>query len=290
MTSIYKIPEEPDTSNLERQIRFYTRFAWGIVILGLIIGVLYFIIPNNSCFKDFGDYTGGVVASLWSLAGLFIIYVAFLGQKKEIKLQQYEIKLNRIEIKQSTHELKGQKQQMVQQNETIKKQQFEHGFFSLLNLLNEIGRINKRESFKAIARRYLQYSKDENGNGLKKVLKDDLDRRGYIFDHFFNNFFSVITFIDKNDLELLQRNYYINIVFSQLSNEEFFLLSVYYSLINNPSEKPNFSSEIKELIEKYCLLRNLLHTDYFDVIKKIDFYNRESYDIEYNSNFDIPTN
>ncbi|MCD4792947.1 MAG: hypothetical protein K8R54_06930 [Bacteroidales bacterium] len=287
MTSIYKIPEEPDTSQIESQIRFYTRFAWGIVFLGLIIGILFFIIPNNSCFKDFGDYTGGVVASLWSLAGLFIIYVAFLGQKKEIKLQQYEIKLNRAEIKLSTQELKGQKQQMVQQNETIKKQQFEHGFFSLLNMLSEIGKINNREKYPAIARKLFDDIKHRRAYTRESITSLEIyhsyeDNFFNSMNHFFSNFILIIRFVSEKKIDLKQKEYYINIAITHLSEEEFFVLAIYNFSNYNPKiiENDNKELQIKKLIENHYLFRQLIGTKYFKLLNNINFYERTAYSKE----------
>lgn len=84
--------------------------------------------------NDLGTFIGGFVASLWSLAGIFFIYIAFLGQKRQLILQQLEIKFNQIELKATRLELEGQKEQMMEQNATLKHQRFENTFFQLVNI------------------------------------------------------------------------------------------------------------------------------------------------------------
>ena len=61
--------------------------------------LILFLYTGPQELHVFGDYSGGIVASFWSLAGLFIIYVAFLGQKKEIIYQQHEIRQSNLLFK-----------------------------------------------------------------------------------------------------------------------------------------------------------------------------------------------
>jgi len=88
--------------------------------------------------NEFGDYLGGTVASCWALAGLFFIYVAFLGQKVEMIYQREELKLTRNELEATREELKGQREQMELQNENLRTQNFENTFFQLLKLFGQI--------------------------------------------------------------------------------------------------------------------------------------------------------
>lgn len=135
-----------ESKNLEKKISNYNWWAWFFVVIGGIIGIsatsIFFYI-KGFCFCDFelnllGDFLAGSMGAVWSLAGLFFIYVAFLGQKQQLLNQQLEIMYNQLEVKYTRLELNGQKQEMKTQNETLKLQKFEHTFFSLLNLLNTI--------------------------------------------------------------------------------------------------------------------------------------------------------
>ena len=122
-----------DANILEKRIPYYTRWAWIFVGIGLIvslIGLLVFIFTDLK-LNEFGDFLAGSVASLWALAGLFLIYVAFLGQKQQLIYQQFE-------LRDTKEELRGQKEQLKIQNRQMKKQIFESTFFQLLRLHNEI--------------------------------------------------------------------------------------------------------------------------------------------------------
>src|SRR3990170_3845288 len=122
---------QKDIRAVDSKIRFYKNFAWSLIGIGLLMGILGLaehLLGGDMNLNEIGDYTGGVVASTWSLAGLFIIYVAFLGQK----------------------------QQMIQQNFTMKQQRFENTFFQMVNLHHQIvngidiGETKGRDCFKLL--------------------------------------------------------------------------------------------------------------------------------------------
>lgn len=84
---------------LVTQIEKYTTWAWRFVWFGAFVAVIstIFYLCNNTetgfGLNLLGDFMSGTVASIWSLAGLFFIYVAFLGQKQQLLNQQLEIML-----------------------------------------------------------------------------------------------------------------------------------------------------------------------------------------------------
>ena len=113
---------DPIIKQLENKIKIYTNWAWAFVIIGFavaLIGLACFFVPSISgklSLNELGDYFAGTVASSWSLAGLFFIYVAFLGQKQQLINQQIEMQYSQAEIKATRFELAGQKEQLVEQN------------------------------------------------------------------------------------------------------------------------------------------------------------------------------
>ncbi|WP_439131563.1 hypothetical protein [Polaribacter sp.] len=123
-------------SKLDSKIKNYSNWAWFFVILGVIIIMIssYYFIKMTDVEKFelnlLGDFLSGSVASIWSLAGLFFIYVAFLGQKQQLLNQQLEIMYSQLEVKYTRLELAGQKAEMKLQNETLKIQKFEKHLFS----------------------------------------------------------------------------------------------------------------------------------------------------------------
>lgn len=81
---------EADIDRLNGRIRIFSNWAWRFVVLGFLIlflGIWAYIGKYKEL--DFGldligDFTAGTVSSVWSLAGLLFIYIAFLGQKQQL--------------------------------------------------------------------------------------------------------------------------------------------------------------------------------------------------------------
>ncbi|WP_294198124.1 putative phage abortive infection protein [uncultured Chryseobacterium sp.] len=157
---------ESELDNLSKKIIKFTFWAWGFVWVGFAVGVfsiIMFYYTNTE--KEFGlnllgDFLSGAVASIWSLAGLFFIYVAFLGQKQQLLNQQLEIMYSQLEVKYTRLELAGQKLEMKEQNETLKLQKFENTFFNLLSLHHQI--VDGIDEIEAM----------ETSKGVRNLLKE----------------------------------------------------------------------------------------------------------------------
>ncbi|MEM6264478.1 MAG: hypothetical protein AAGI38_18330, partial [Bacteroidota bacterium] len=110
-----------EISSLQKQSKFFTYIAWGLVILGTVLGFIYFFFTKEDPIKwnEIGDFIGGVTASFWSLAGLLFVFIAFLGQKQQLAQQRLEISFNQYELKATRFELEGQKGQMEEQNKNL---------------------------------------------------------------------------------------------------------------------------------------------------------------------------
>src|SRR5579871_422569 len=80
--------------------------------------------PNLQDLANYGSYLQGAVASLWALAGVFLILVAFLAQTRQLRQQDAE--------------LEAQQEQSRQQQESSTRQSFENLFFQLLNLQSKV--------------------------------------------------------------------------------------------------------------------------------------------------------
>lgn len=125
-----------------------------VVITSLILvgfGVLLYVYYKYSQGEDFesyskfGDGMGGVVGTLWSLAGIFLFYLALTEQRKDIKINQKalnsQIKSLDIQIEEyrlQRIELEETKRVLRDQSEAFKIQQFESTFFNMLRLLQDI--------------------------------------------------------------------------------------------------------------------------------------------------------
>ena len=135
---------EDKVNHLEKKILYFTKWAWVFVFLGIIIvffGITYYLNPYLSekvKLSELGDFYGGTVASLWTLAGLFFIYVAFLGQKQQLINQEIELLYNKVELKLSRAEIKEHTKELIEQNKTFRIQRFENTFFQLMKNYNSI--------------------------------------------------------------------------------------------------------------------------------------------------------
>lgn len=267
---------EIELNILDNKIEKFTSWAWHFVWVGLVISlfsIIYFVFKNTEAgfgLNLLGDFMAGTVASIWSLAGLFFIYVAFLGQKQQLLNQQVEIMYSQLEVKYTRLELHGQKNEMIQQNNTLRIQKFENTFFQMLNLFNSIVNSmdlrNKRVTsevistgrdcfeifYKRLRSCLAQLGDDtQDSASIEITLRafDDFynDNRADV-SHYFRTLYHIVKFIDRSEIE--NKKQYISIVRAQLSSYEQMLL-FYNCLHSNGKEK------FKPLIEKYRLFKNI---------------------------------
>ena len=104
----------------------YILIILSIIILGCYIYTIYiseYTILERLNNKDveitgqFGDFFGGVIGSLWTLAGVFLYFSALKVQQKQLKVQ---------------------KEEMKQSEKLLSQQQFESTFFGLLQTQKEL--------------------------------------------------------------------------------------------------------------------------------------------------------
>lgn len=261
-------------SGLESKIKQFSNWAWFFVWIGLAIFFLspvYFFIKNDEtgfALNMLGDFLGGSVASLWSLAGLFFIYVAFLGQKQQLLNQQLELLYSQLEVKYTRLELAGQKEELKKQNNTLQQQKFENTFFQLLGLFNNISNsidINKggiiytgRDSFKIFYENLKAACRSEKQRLRTpgKISFEELMLGYGIFyekntsdlSHYFRTLYHIFKFVNQSEINNKER--YTSLVRSQLSSYEQVL--IFYNCLHQ-----NGFKKFKPLIEKYHVFKNI---------------------------------
>jgi hypothetical protein len=258
-----------DLGELESRITWGKRFAWFLVVCGAIAAAwgLYIIYNDktDSLFLEklsfVGSFFQGAVGSLWALAGLMFIYVAFLGQKQQLLLQR--------------EEMEGQEKQFQSQQESIKRQNFESAFFQLLNLHNQNvvqlqGHINGREEkgracfvgwfnelFKPDFRSWLlrksggniQTINIESLNVASEYYLDFYANNRANFAHYFRTLYHIFKFVKNGDIPDSEKKRYASLTRAQLSANE--LAFLFYNGISPYGEK------FKPLIEEFGLLEHL---------------------------------
>lgn len=100
---------------------------------------------NTSKFSGFGDFIGGTIGSIWSLAGVILFYVALTEQREDIKINREALKAQVTALNQQIKEFELQRFELEEtrkvfeeQGETLKVQRFENTFFQLVQLHHEI--------------------------------------------------------------------------------------------------------------------------------------------------------
>ncbi|HLX94112.1 MAG TPA: putative phage abortive infection protein [Verrucomicrobiae bacterium] len=105
-----------------------------LAVVCLIVGFIDLSIGNQALsnkdsaqlvkLASFGSYLQGTTAAFWALAGVFLIFVAFLAQMMQLRLQRQD--------------LEDQQERLENQEKITSRQNFETSFFQLLNLQNQI--------------------------------------------------------------------------------------------------------------------------------------------------------
>jgi uncharacterized protein YoxC len=121
-----------------------------ISLLVIAIGIFVFIFYGSwqktntldeSKMGQLGDFIGGISGTLVALVGVVLYYVALREQRKEIKINQEALNLQITALNHQVDEFKAQKEELIstrkiyeQQTKTMRNQQFDSNFYSLLNV------------------------------------------------------------------------------------------------------------------------------------------------------------
>lgn len=229
----------------------FKSIIWVIVILLTISPIIVYCITLRKIdfaespgdFGVFGDYIGGTIGSIVGAISIYLVYITYTSQVKFAR----------------------------KQDEAMKRQQFETTYFSLLEQQQMIrsqlkGKIGD-DTFEGIL--YLQ--------GLKTQLVDALSELNYIQDeviednkvmlknrvnglymdfflpnvsnlgHYFRHLYHILKYVD--DSQLFDSKKYADLLQSQLSNDELYLLAI--NGISNYGRK-----RMLPLMDKYGLLEN----------------------------------
>lgn len=284
-----------------------------VAIIFMIIGVLIILISMSSTlinataiFKgnvslgDFGEFIGGFVGSLWSLAGILLFYSALVYQRNELE-EQKEI------LSSQTKAMIAQSKELKNQNLTMQKQKEEETFFHLLRFHIDLvgtltfenndfdldtGAIQKKlirgrntfgefyNVFKRFYSKYLEHLSDAgvDEENLKSVIETSYNsfftEYRYELGHYFRNIFNLLLFIDR--VKDKDKHFFLSILFSQISVNEMSLI-FFHGLTSE-------NKELKLFIEKYALLQDIYQDDLIKLNLELyddSAYKNEFYDFTY---------
>ncbi|MBP4137257.1 hypothetical protein [Flavobacterium geliluteum] len=246
---------ERQISKIDILITNYRTLAISIIVIGfLLIFVFYGILlggntNQNEIIDKLGSISGGVVSSSFSLAGLFLVYVAFLGQKQQILYQQIELIHNRYELELTRTEMSNQQLEMKKQNETLEIQKFENLFFQLLKNHNDIKKafyyimdLNLFAKFILAFSNHLPSSdgRDYEEETLHRSYRETLDSVSTFDYAFLYQINSLLKFVKLDGNQNINKEQYIQFVIQSLSLSErrcMFLICNYCTSINFEDKK-----------------------------------------------------
>ncbi|HEV7645138.1 MAG TPA: putative phage abortive infection protein [Pyrinomonadaceae bacterium] len=254
----------------------YQFWAVVLIISGLVISGIYVYLllntfniksePDIAKFGAFGDFIGGVIGSLWALAGVFLFFQALKDQRKdtEINIEQLQLQIKGLEESKLTAE---------EQNKLLQIQRFENTFFSLLKFFIETTDSLEIPNIKSaganaekivkgkkvlivIADKLNFYTKKDQSkhflvmhtNALTAYEKTHSEYEE-ILQPYFGVLHSLLTFIDNADLSISEKYTYSNTLRSYLTNSELLILNYHWSR--------NIREDFKNLFKKFNLLKNL---------------------------------
>jgi hypothetical protein len=294
-----------EVERIEGQIRLFNGIAIGSVTLGMVLaGVAFFWLQPVDEISEAIVAAVGVASAFWALAGLFLLYVSFLGQRVDLVYNRQELRDTREQIEGQRIELARQAEQMEMQGETIGRQAFEGMFFQLLRRLGDVvstlevsatawdvveaseeggvpqsgsGVAAFRILLQGLASSFVDHQKDRDPEAMDGPRVLSLEEIATIYENFYGEYGHFVGhYMEtlKTTLQLIDqqghgvdtsRQVYANIVSAQLSVPERALL-FYHCRTGEPDEP------LRVLVEKYGVLEpvqpdHLLKKSHYDVLK-----------------------
>ncbi len=272
--------------SLEKIAFFFIWIGVALVVVHVVLfywdGLILKIASKETlqAMGQFGEYMGGMIGAIWSLASVILFYETLRFQRNELKLQRHELELNRDELLEQT-------QQFREQNKLRFSQSVENTYFQLLMFHNEILKDisivldsdpegNPTEERKIIGGRdaFVEYfhkfntiyqsaidnigitspSKDEVRGSINEAFSNFMYMYHSELSHYFRNILNILEFLENSKLE--NKRFYKKLLVSQISDYELILI-YYYCLWEK-------GRALKPLAEKYALFINLNEVILFD--------------------------
>lgn len=258
---------------------------------------------NTDKISGFGDFIGGTIGSIWSLAGVILFYVALTEQREDIKINRNALNAQVEALNQQIREFELQRTELEEtrkvfeeQGETLRVQRFENTFFQLLNLHHEIidklnfDRKNISQGFDGIEKREViskavidlikriknkNSTSESNGSGGFSYKEnepkniDEAQERLYIAYHefYFEEYKQLLSHYYRNIYHIFKFIYTTNLI---KDNKKQF----YASLV-----RAQLSSDELLLIAYNSIIPNLGHPNFLFLIEKFDIMQNFDFDL-----------
>lgn len=227
-TIIITLMKESNSQNIRRIFKKENHWILAgflIAICGVAFPLVILLLIGDSLsidlFKDIGtigDFFGGTMVGLLSLASMLFVTAAVIMQKEELKLQREELTKTRSEFEMT--------------NETMKKQAFDSTYFNLINLQKEILseiKINDLAGREAISH-------------LFHKLQDNI---------FASRYTEIKRYIDANGENIINEILNTPDIADSLSFEQYQRLTEaneYFKIKDQPSKKDDSEKHLKDIV------------------------------------------
>lgn len=221
---------------------------------------------NSEKFGHLGDFVGGLMGSLWALAGVFLFYKALTEQRDDFSNNREALRLQVEALEQQIEEFKLSRQEQrlsrkvyEEQSKTAKIQQFDSSFYSLLNVyLNIKNHLNSisPDFFKDLVGE-ISAKHDtsiESPIEQRKILISSFNQiyndKREVLSSYFRALYRLLSIIDSaTNLTEKEKFNYAKILRAQLSDYELIVLS--YNSYTFLGKKTQY------FILKYNLLKHI---------------------------------
>lgn len=238
------------------------------VVLIVIYGVVLYFGEDCECIfsfllaplkANFGDIMAGTVGILLSFASTLFLFITFKEQRKQFDLTEKSHKIASFEdtffnimsllsdVRRTTIEslknhdinsIEGYYYKFVSYFIAVKKSSIVDGYFKELASDNTIDSV-------------VDAAKHEVGLCYKEFVDKAEGNIGYFFRYIFNT----IRFVKEQDGSIITKQRYINLLQSQLSDEELALL--FYDAISPYGKNKNGESVFFDMLEASEMLENI---------------------------------
>lgn len=275
----------------------------------ILLAFIIFLIFGNWSFSNslneekvaqFGDFIGGVIGSIFSLAGVILFYVALKEQRKDISINQNAFELQIEALNQQVQEFKEQKEELIEtrkvsqeqttlireqtnlyilqnkelrdQTSTARLQQFDSSFFSYLNVFidfkNDLDKSSGTKNYFGDIYKEIS-SLDLKGKNLINTLDsintkylDTFSLHKNKLSQYCKTIYRIIVLIDTGNIEEAKKREYIKLFRSQLTEDE--LLILYYNY------QTQLGTKVRPYIIKYNLLKHIRILDKIELKTELD--------------------
>ncbi|XOV93048.1 MAG: putative phage abortive infection protein [Bacteroidota bacterium] len=243
--------------------KYFVIFLGFATFMSILVGfaIIYFVFTEIKGLETtdvldlnklslIGEFFGGAVGPIWSLAGVILFYLALIYQRRELELQREELVETRYI--------------MDNQSKTIEIQQFENTFFQLLEFhLDAAKRIENHATGNGFDKMYQDFQKGVTAtkrkrkkDGSSSVLDEEAFETSFrqVYDsyrnslsHYMESYKSLLFFVNNKSKDPA---FYINIIKPHLTEQE--VLIQFYWLVTYDKD-PKFI----KIVEKYTLFERL---------------------------------